>query len=299
MKILLTGSSGFIGQALKNFLEKEGITVIPFDPKTDPKNNILNLESLKINVKQVDGVIHLAALSQPKANYENPRNCVNINIIGTNNILEAVRQAKNQRPWVIFISSREVFGESAILPITEKTPKNPASIYGITKAIGEELCRIFSESYGLKTRILRLTSVYSGKNDQLDRVIPRFIIQASRNEPLIIYGTGQELFDFTYISDIVQGIKSCVIELQKSRKMHDDFILSFGQPVSLKDLAQIIIGETGSKSFINYEKKYQFSTIKCYADNRKAKEFLNFNPKINIREGIKLVIKEFKEAKII
>ncbi|MBI2450072.1 MAG: SDR family oxidoreductase [Candidatus Nealsonbacteria bacterium] len=293
MKILLTGSSGFIGSSLKNFLEKKRVQAISYDQK----DNILNFKNLKSKMKGATGIVHLAAMSQPKSTFDNPLGCVNINIGGTANILEAARQAGC--PWVIFISSREVFGQAKILPITEKTPRKPVSIYGITKFAGEELCRAYSESYGLKTRILRFTSVYGGQDDKLQRIIPKFIILAAKNDTLTIYGTGHEIFDFTHIDDILDGIWKCMQEVEKSQKLHDDFILSFGKPVYLKDLAKIIVKELKSKSKIKYITGPSYSTNKCYADPKKAKEVLSFNPKTNIKEGIKSVIGEFKEKKII
>ena len=301
MKILLTGSSGFIGCSLKKFLEKKGVKVISYDSQDVPPNSIKDFLNLKSKTEEVDGIIHLAALSQPKLTQQDPLNCVDINIGGTVNVLESARfhKRENGHPWVIFCSSREVFGQTEILPLTEETPRNPNNIYGLTKATGEDLCRIFSKDYGLKTRVLRFTSVYSGKDDQMDRVIPRFIIQAAKNEPLIINGTGEEMFDFTYIDDIVGGIWACVQDVQKNQKSYDDFILSAGKPVFLKDLAGIIIEETKSKSEIKYIETRSYSTNRCYADCRKAKEILGFEAKTTIREGLKLVIQEFKKENII
>lgn len=292
MKILLTGSQGLIGRSLSMFLKEKGAEVIPYDPKENPRNNILDFDNLKKEAAEADGIIHLAALTQPKTAYEKPRDCVNINIVGTANILEVARNSE-KRPWVIFISSREVFGEGAALPIREDTPRNPATIYGLTKFIGEDFCKNYSEGYGLKTRILRLTSVY-GENDFQDRVIPKFVSLATKGDPLVIYGTGEETFDFTYVEDIVEGIWQTISETERSQKTHDDFILSFGSPVSLKDLAETIIKETGSSSQIKYEKKPHFSTTKCYADHSKAKDVLGFQPKTDIRQGIKLIIKNIK-----
>lgn len=294
MKILVTGSSGLIGRSLTELLEKRGITVLSYDQKIDSRDDILNFQYLKDKMKEADGVVHLAAITRPKSAFEGPRDCVNINIEGTANVLEAARQnKKGNSPWVIFISSRDVFGEPKTLPLTEEAPKDPQNLYGLTKAMGEELCRIFSESYGLKTRVLRFTSVYGGSND-LDRVVSKFIIQAVRNEPLTILGTGQEIFDFTHVSDIIQGIWQCIEDLAGASKPYDDFILSYGQPVSLKDLAEVIIKETKSKSQIVFQEARQFSTVKSYANPEKARKVLGFNPKININEGIRLVIKELK-----
>lgn len=294
MKILVTGSSGLIGRSLGDFLEKKGIAVLSYDPKVDAQDDILDFQRLKEKIKGVDGVVHLAAVTRPQNAFEAPKDCVKINIGGTANVLEAARQNKKENsPWVIFISSRDVFGEPKSLPLTEDAPKNPQNLYGLTKAVGEELCRIFSESYGLKTRVLRFTSVYGGA-DGSDRVVAKFIGQASRNEPLTILGTGREVFDFTHVDDIVQGIWQCIGELVHTPKPYDDFILSYGQPVSLEELAQVVIKETSSKSRIIFKEARQLSTVKSYASSEKARKLLGFDPKININQGIKLAIKELK-----
>ena len=299
MRILITGSSGFVGRSLKKKLEKNGVEAISYDLDDNPPNNIKDFANLKSKAEGIDGIVHLAALAQPKLTRQDPLSCININIGGTANVLEAARLSQNSHPWVIFSSTREVFGEAEVLPITEKTPRYPITIYGLTKRVGEDLCRIFSKDYGLKTRVVCFTSVYSGKDDDLNRVVPKFIIQAAKKEPLLINGAGEEIFDFTYIDDATEGIWDCIKELEGSQKLYDDFIISAGQPVFLKDLAKIIIEETQSKSEIKCAPVENYSTTRCYANCQKAKEILGFTPKTNIREGIKLVIKEFKEAKII
>jgi nucleoside-diphosphate-sugar epimerase len=276
MKILITGSTGLIGRMLQPFLEGQGVTVLTYDLKENSCDDLLDFGRLREKAKGIDGIIHLAAVTRPKLAFESPRDCVKINVEGTVNVLEAIRLA----------SPKE-------LPLTEKNQKNPQNIYGLTKLMGEELCQIFSENYGLRTRVLRFTSVYGGLGDS-DRVIPRFVIQALKNKPLTVLGTGQEIFDFTHVNDIVLGIWQCIQELIKSSKTYDDFILSYGQPVSLKDLAEIIIKETKSQSKVIFQESRQFSTVKLYADPAKARKILGFDPKININEGIKLVIKELK-----
>lgn len=299
MKILLTGSAGFIGSALSVSLEKQGIEVIPFDLKDNPVNDTRAFANVKEKIKGADGVIHLAAVSRVKLAYENPLECINTNVGGTINVLEAIRQAHGKRPWMIFASSREVFGESRPLPATEETPRHPMNVYGIAKIAGEDLCKIFSKDYGLKTRVLRFSNVYTSVNDQLDRVIPKFILQAARNEDITVNGTGQEIFDFTYIYDTVQGILGCLQEIQRSEQLYNDFILATGRPTSLKELAEIIIKAVGSASKIKYSEGRSYDVNKFYADPAKAKQLLGFNPSMTLENGIKAVVKEFKEKGVI
>jgi len=297
MKILITGSSGFIGSALKDFLAKQNIGVILYDLKDTPPNDTRDFANLKEKMKGVDGVVHLAAVSRVILAFEDPLTCINTNVGGTINVLEAARQGS--RPWIIFGSSREVFGESRPLPVTEETPCHPMNVYGIAKIAGENLCQIFSKDYGLKTRVLRFSNVYTGKNDQLDRVIPKFILQAAKNEDLFINGTGQEIFDFTYINDTVQGIWGCIQEIQKSQQSYNDFILATGKPTSLKELAETIIKTLNSQSEIKYSEGRAYDVSKFYADPAKAMQILKFNPSTDLQEGLRRAIQELKKEKII
>ena len=299
MKVLITGSSGFIGSALRGFLEEHGIEVIPYDLREPAPNDTRDFANLREKIAGLDGVVHLAAVSRVIRAFEDTLNCINTNVGGTINVLEAIRQAHGKQPWIIFGSSREVFGESRPLPVTEETPCQPMNVYGIAKIAGENLCRIFSKDYGLKTRVLRFSNVYTGKNDQLDRVIPKFIFRAAKNDALVINGTGQEIFDFTYIDDTVQGILGCIQEIEKSQQLYNDFILSTGRPVSLHELAEIIIKTLNSQSKIQYAQGRSYDVNKFYADPAKAKQIIGFNPSTSLEEGLKKVIAGFRKEKMI
>ena len=296
MKILLTGSSGFIGSALKRLLEEKGIEVVPFDIKDSPLDDVRDFSALQSKVLGISGIIHLAAVSRVKIAHENPLECVNTNIGGIINVLESARliRTDNNYPWVIFGSSREVYGESAILPVNELSTRKAINVYGVSKLSGEELCKVYSENYGLKVRVLRFSNVYTGKNDHLDRVIPKFILQAFNEEDLIINGTGEEIFDFTYINDTIQGIWGCVQEIEKNNHLFDDFNISTGVPISLKQLADTIIEKTRSKSTVEFTNPRSYDVNKFYADPSKAIKILNFLPKITLDEGIDLSIVELR-----
>ncbi|MBY9014600.1 MAG: GDP-mannose 4,6-dehydratase [Candidatus Lokiarchaeota archaeon] len=296
MKILLTGSSGFIGSALKRLLEEKGIEVVPFDIKDNPLDDVRDFSALQSKVLGIDGIIHLAAVSRVKIAHENPLECVNTNIGGIINVLESARllRTDNNNPWVIFGSSREVYGESAILPVNESSIRKAINIYGVSKLSGEELCKVYSENYGLKVRVLRFSNVYTGKNDHLDRVIPKFILQAFNEEDLIINGTGEEIFDFTYIDDTIQGIWCCIQEIERNNHLFDDFNLSTGIPISLKQLADTIIKKTRSKSTVEHTKPRSYDVNKFYANPSKAIKILGFLPKVTLNEGIALSIAELK-----
>lgn len=299
MKILITGSSGFIGSALKRLLGEKGIEIITYDIKENPMDDVRNFSSLQAKFISVDGVVHLAAVSRVKIAHENPLECINTNIGGTINILESVREfiSENGRPWVIFGSSREVYGEPVKLPVVETSHRKAINVYGVSKLSGEELCKVYAENYGLKTRVLRFSNVYTGVNDHLDRVIPKFILQAFNREDLVINGLGEEIFDFTYITDTVQGIWGCIQEIERNSHLFDDFNISSGIPISLVDLAELIIKKTESSSKVKYTASRSYDVSKFYADPAKARKKLGFAPKIALENGINLAIKELKSIK--
>ncbi|GAG77027.1 unnamed protein product, partial [marine sediment metagenome] len=155
MKILLTGSSGFIGSALKQLFEEKSIEIVPFDIKDNPISDVRDFNVLQSKTVGIDGIIHLAAVSRVKQAHENPLECIETNIGGIVNVLESARTllSEDKRPWVIFASSREVYGEPAKLPVYETSNRKAINVYGVSKLSGEELCKVYTEDYGLKTRV--------------------------------------------------------------------------------------------------------------------------------------------------
>ena len=296
MKILITGSHGFIGSALKQLIEENGIEVVTYDIKENPLDDVRELSALKTKIIGVDGIIHLAAVSRVKLAHENPLECIYTNIGGTINVLEAARSllSEDKHPWVIFGSSREVYGEPVSLPVVETSIRKAINVYGVSKLSGEELCKTYAENYGLKTRVLRFSNIYTGINDHLDRVIPKFILRAYNGDDLTINGSGEELFDFTYITDTIQGIWGCIQEVERNIHLFDDYNLSTGVPVSLKKLAEIIIRKTRSSSKVVYANSRTYDVNKFYANPGKAVKILGFSPKITIEEGIDLALEELK-----
>jgi nucleoside-diphosphate-sugar epimerase len=296
VKILVTGSSGFIGSALKRLLDEKGIKTVTYDIKENPSDDVRDFSSLQSKIKDVNGVIHLAAVSRVKLAHENPLECINTNIGGIINVLESARQitSENGHPWVIFGSSREVYGESTNLPVVETSARKAINVYGVSKLSGEELCKAYADNYDLKTRVLRFSNVYTGIKDHLDRVIPKFILRAFNSEDLVINGLGEEIFDFTYITDTIQGIWCCVQEIEKRMQLFDDFNLSTGVPISLRALAELIIAKSKSKSKIKFATARSYDVNKFYANPDKARKILGFSPSITIDAGLNFAIEELR-----
>ena len=226
-RILITGGAGFIGSNLAERLIGEGYEVVILDREPNPRNLCLFRDELEyhpmdvcsprkvralisgngVRAEGIHGVVHLAAVSRVIWGQERPQETIRTNIGGTANLLRALRahRVTGERPWVIFGSSREVYGEPMVFPVTENHPVSPVNLYGRTKLRGEELIRNFSRDTGSRAVILRFSNVYGNERDILDRVIPRFVLSALKDQPLEIHG-GNQLIDFTHITDTVEGI---------------------------------------------------------------------------------------------
>jgi nucleoside-diphosphate-sugar epimerase len=296
-KILVTGSSGFIGRAIVDFLHDKGIPTVLFDIRENARHDICNFQVISRKISEVDGIIHTANVSRPKDVFAEPLKSVDINLKGTLNILEAAVRA-TKHPWVVFVSSREVFGDKPKHPVTEESIKVPKDLYVVFKIACEELLKVYSESKGVKARILRFSNVYTSRFDYHDRVIPRFIISASRNENIEIHGSGKELFDFVHIDDVSRAIWLCAKEIKRRKSKFEDFNIGSGENVTLPEAAKVIISKLNSLSRI---KKAQSEAIMSdfSGDYSKAGRILRFKSLVGFSHGIDLAIKEFKDAKVI
>lgn len=296
MKILVTGGSGYIGSHVIKRLGRR-FNFINYDIREDSRDDVRNFKRLRKAVRGVNGVIHLAAIARPKWCFENPKTCLDTNVIGTMNVLEAVRQT-NPKAWIIFGSSREIFGNPPAFPVTEKTPRSPLNAYAVSKVTGEDLMKQYAENYGLKCLTVRFCGVYTGKDDILDRVIPKFIGQALRGLPITIEGDGKKKkFDFVYIDDAVEGVSRAISFAARQKKgFYEDITLAANSPKSLYDLAKLITRLSGSKSRIVTIAERSYDVKGFWGTYNKAKKLVGWGPKISLEEGLNRAIKGLKPA---
>jgi UDP-glucose 4-epimerase len=309
-KILITGGLGNIGIDLTKKLIELGHSVVIYDYREDRYKlfeenqnvevilgDIRDFERIRKVAIGVTGIIHLAAVSRVVWGYENPLDCVDINIRGTANILEAARISV-RKPWIVLGSSREVYGEPEMLPCKEEADKKVANIYGVTKIAGEYLLQKYCENYGLSGITLRFSNVYGSTMDQLDRVVPKFLIRASRGLSLVIQGGGQ-LFDFTHIDDTVDGIiKSCELLVNSKfndEQIYDDFHILTGKATSLQDLAQMVNELFENEVVIDYSNPRSYDVEKFYGDPTKAEKLIGFKAMVDLKEGLSQFAKELNK----
>ena len=296
MKILITGSKGLIGSALSHALKRLRIQIIGIDLKEDVDHpchgNILDTDLLSEKMEGCAGVIHLAAISRVIFGERNPVLCWETNVHGTSNVIRAALSSE-YRPWIIYASSREVYGRQETLPVRETDPICPVNIYGESKAEAERIITAARRD-GLCTAILRFSNVYGNVNDHADRVIPAFCIAAIRQMVMRLEGKTQ-LFDFTYIDDVINGILSMIYQLSRSSYIELPPIhLTTGIPSSLHQIAVIANQAGGNQAKLVEAPCRSFDVAKFYGDPALAHKILKWRACVHVEEGITRLIHQYQ-----
>ena len=298
MNILVTGGAGFIGSNLANELSKKNNVVVLDDLSRGKKENLTKRVKLikgsitdyvlvEKLIKNIDYVFHLAALISVEESIKNPIKTVEINSLGTLNILKA--SLKNNVKKVIFSSSAAVYGDSNEIPKKETMYVNPLSPYAITKLDGEYYCNVY-KNLGLKTCCLRYFNVYGPNQDlksDYSAAIPVFISNASRNKDLILYNSGKQTRDFIFVKDVVTA------NILAMNKLEGIFNVGSGEETSIKELAETIVKITNSKSKFKNAPKKPGDVERSVSDISKIKKF-GWKLEYTLKQGLKETIFYFK-----
>ena len=298
MNIVITGGSGFVGSYLCEKLINDGHKIIVIDNlltgSTENINDLLDNENFSfieqdvqdhIEIKdKVDYVLHFASAASPKAYTEHPVNTLKAGSVGTINTLGL---AKKHSAEYLLASTSEVYGDPLISPQNEEywgnvNPNGERSMYDEAKRFAEAAVATYSRSYGLKTKIVRIFNTYGPRMQLNDgRVVTNFIVQALRNENITIYGDGTQTRSFSYVEDTVAGI----ISLMNSTE-YDVFNIGNPTEMTVGKLAEKIIELTDSTSEIKYLELPNDDPKQRKPDITKAKTKLNWEPKVNLEEGL-------------
>ena len=206
-RVLITGACGLIGGAVSAALCEAGVEVRWFDLRAErgDRGDVCDLDSVRVAMDGCDGVIHLAAVSRVVWGEQQPGLCWQTNVGGLRNVLDAAAEVgQSKTPWVLFGSSREVYGQPDRLPVDEDCPARPINVYGRSKVAGEQLVEQARRA-GLRACTARFSNVFGSTADHADRVIPAFAGAAVCGHPLRVDGA-DHTFDFTHISDVAAGI---------------------------------------------------------------------------------------------
>jgi dTDP-glucose 4,6-dehydratase len=298
MNIVITGGSGFVGSYLCENLINDGHKIIVIDNlltgSTENINNLMDNENFSfiehdvqnhIEIEdKVDYVLHFASAASPKAYTEHPVNTLKAGSVGTINTLGL---AKKHDAEYLLASTSEVYGDPLISPQNEEywgnvNPNGERSMYDEAKRFAEAAVATYSRSYDLKTKIVRIFNTYGPRMQLNDgRVVTNFIVQALRNENITIYGDGSQTRSFSYVEDTVAGI----ISLMNSSE-YDVFNIGNPNEMTVGQLAEKIIELTDSTSEIKYLELPNDDPKQRKPDITKAKTKLNWEPKVNLEEGL-------------
>ena len=303
MNIVITGGSGFVGSYLCEKLINDGHEIIVVDNlltgSTENINHLMQNENflfiehdvqnhIEIETK-VDYVLHFASAASPKAYTEHPVNTLKAGSVGTINTLGL---AKKHDAEYLLASTSEVYGDPLISPQTEEywgnvNPNGERSMYDEAKRFAEAAVATYSRSYDLKTKIVRIFNTYGPRMQLNDgRVVTNFIVQALKNENITIYGDGSQTRSFSYVEDTVAGI----ISLMNSSE-YDVFNIGNPNEMTVGQLAEKIIELTDSTSEIKYLELPNDDPKQRKPDITKAKTKLNWEPKVNLEDGLTKTIK--------
>lgn len=310
-KIVITGGAGFIGSHIAENLAKEGHEIVIVD-NLDPyysvdlkkrnidvvlnsgdvtfiNANITNLDRVKkIIDSTVDYVYHEAAQAGVRISVEDPFKPNNVNVLGTLNILKASLDANVKK--VINASSSSVYGKVKYLPFDEQHPTEPVSPYGVSKLAAEHYCRVFYEIYGLQTTSLRYFTVY-GPRMRPDLAISIFIQKMLANEPITVFGNGEQTRDFTYIEDVVEANKILL-----HNRVTDGKVLNIGggNRISVNDLIENLKSITGSISEVIYVSKQKGDAENTLANVDLGNKLIGYKPSFSINKGLNKFADWFK-----
>lgn len=315
MLILITGIAGFIGSHLGEKLVSIGHTVLgidnfdPFYPKNFKIENLKQLNNSsqfsffeedirnKVSINnifesnKIDVVIHLAAKAGIRPSIEHVSEYYEVNINGTLNLLECMRQ--NGVSKIIFSSSSSVYGNNNKVPFSEMDAvDHPISPYAATKKSGELLCHVYSHLYRFDISCLRFFTVF-GPRQRPDLAIHKFTRLIDLDKPLPFFGDGSTGRDYTYIDDIVEGIM-CSLNKLKGFNIYN---LGESKVITLNKLIHTIESVINKRAILDRHPLQPGDVQQTFADITKARKELGYDPKYNLEIGIQKFVDWYKENK--
>lgn len=316
--ILITGGAGFIGSNLCDYFLQKGYKVVCLDNfATGHRKNIIpflenenfnliegdirNLDTCIQATKNIDYVLHQAALGSVPRSIKDPLTTNEVNISGFLNMLSASKDARVKR--FVYAASSSTYGDSESLPKVEDKIGKPLSPYAITKYVNELYAEIFSKTYGIETIGLRYFNVFGRRQDPngaYAAVIPKFVMQLMNHESITINGDGNYSRDFTYIDNVIQMNELAMLS-DNPKGLNTVYNTAFGDRTTLNDLVKYL------KQFLSeFDSKINDVEV-IHGPNRagdiphslasieKAKTLLNYSPKHSFQEGLKEAVQWYWE----
>ncbi|MDB5014934.1 MAG: nucleoside-diphosphate-sugar epimerase [Daejeonella sp.] len=300
MKIAITGSSGFIGSNLAESLSKDNqeTTLLTGETGNAVQNNaivcdLLNYKKLVEHLHGSNTLVHLAGLNSVRDSFFEPGRCLEVNTIGTTQVLEACRAIGINK--IVIISSAEVYGNPLTTPTSEEDILAPLSPYGVSKLALEKMAYVYYKAYNIDIKILRPFSIY-GPNMSSKSLISEIYKQAITNETITLFNTSS-VRDYCYVDDLVSAINNAINSPYLGFEV---FNIGSGKGTSSKELAETIL------KIMNISKEVAQATSSdrpkladvndLLADVTKAKQSLNWSPQTSLEDGLTETLKFLKDG---
>ncbi|RJQ62985.1 MAG: NAD-dependent epimerase/dehydratase family protein [Stygiobacter sp.] len=306
LKVVVTGGAGFIGSHIVEHWINAGAEVHIIDnlrsgflsnAQLFPQAifhqiSITEREKVFRVLENADYVHHLAAMISVPESVDKSQECVEININGLLNVLDACKE--NGVKKIVFSSSAAIYGENPESPKRTDMRPQPKSPYGITKLDGEYYLQMYNEQYGLGAVSLRYFNVFGPRQDpksQYAAAVPIFIEKALQNEPITIYGDGEQTRDFIFVKDVVKAN----ILAATNDSVNGVFNVALGKASSINEIAKGIISLTNSKSRIVYQPERKGDIKHSLADVEDTMSALSFTPDFTLQKGLDETVAFFKK----
>lgn len=310
MKMVITGGAGFIGSHLCDKYTREEHTVICLDNFISGnlanirhlldcrnfklvKGDVRDYSLLEKVMHDVDVVFHLAAQIHVERSYIEPKLTYDINVMGTQNVLEVARMYDAKK--IIHASTSEVYGSALYAPIDEQHPLNAPHPYGASKIAADRMCYAYIKTYGLNVSILRLFNVFGPRQRDIGYggVISIFTRRILNNTSPIIYGDGKQTRDYTYVEDAVRAYDAA---LKYDKPLTEPVNFGSGKEISIIDIADMIIelcGKKGSITPVHVESRPS-EVKRLIADATKARSLLEWQPSYDFSKGLRAFVDWYK-----
>lgn len=303
-KILVIGGAGFVGSHIVDQLTKEPVAeIVVLDnfvrgrranlagAEKDKRvrvveGDIMDVELLRRLIRDADCVFHLAALWLYECVHE-PRAALEVNVVGTYNVIEAAQAAGVKR--LIYSSSASVYGDALAIPMTEEHPFNNRTMYGATKIAGEQFLRTFNQQHGLSYVGLRYMNIYGPRMDYKGAyvsVIMKVLDRIEQGQPPIIFGHGSQSYDFIHVADVA---RANILAL-KSDVSDECFNIGTGTRTTISDLVAHLLRITGSDLQPEYRPETGMFVSHRVGSTEKAERLLRFKATVPLVEGLKSVV---------
>ncbi len=306
-RYLVTGGAGFIGSHIVRRLVRDGVQVRVVDNLAtgDPsrlRDVQSSIELIKADLNdhkvadrvtgEIDYVLHQAAIPSVQRSVKDPVETNRANVTATLNLLESSRKAGVRR--FVYAASSSIYGDTEVLPKTEQMPPNPLSPYALQKLVGEYYCRLYCQIFGLETVSLRYFNVFGPAQDphsEYSAVIPKFIGRLLKNQPIVVFGDGEQSRDFTYVDNVVQANLAALEAGGASGKV---FNIGCGARTSLNALIKMLETITGRTAEVRHEPARPGDVRHSLADISYAREILGYRPLVDLEAGLRLTVDDMR-----